>query len=190
MKTIRSFIAVPLPEMVVKACRECIGSMPGPGSAVKWVRPESIHITLKFLGEIPEAQVQSIAGATRQAVHNYSPFQLRTHRPGAFPGWNHPRVFWIGLQGEGVELLKQLQRSVESAMELLGFPRGKRAFSPHLTLGRVKQAEQCTRAARALREYPFPSLPIEVNAVKIIKSELRQGGAVYTDLETLLLSGQ
>ncbi len=157
---------------------------------VRWVDPAGAHLTLKFLGDTDRALIAPIGDALRTVAANFSPFTLRTAAPGAFPNLRRPRVLWLGLAGP-LDALTRFQSSVDAALATLGFPRETRPFSPHLTLGRVREeraSELIAAIPRLTATYAHlaarPGAPLPVEAIHLIRSELRPGGAHYTTLVT------
>jgi RNA 2',3'-cyclic 3'-phosphodiesterase len=153
------------------------------GAGVKWVRPDQFHLTLKFLGEIPEAEAAAALDALRLAAAGIGPFELEVCGLGAFPGPDRPRVIWAGIAG-GKRPLEELAAAVEKQMQLAGFPPEQRRFAAHLTLGRVReggflppQLGSLIRAAAARR---FGSHPL--TGAVLLKSELRPAGPLYTPI--------
>src|SRR5690606_30724510 len=156
-----------------------------PDGAVRWVRPEGIHVTLKFLGDVPRGSIADIQAALDEAVRGHSPFGLTAFGLGAFPNTRRPRVVWVGVEG-AVRRLKALRRSVEETISPLGYPAEDRPFEPHLTLGRVER-----RASRGeldligdlVERSEIGELASwQVEAVSLMRSELKPGGAVYTEV--------
>jgi len=188
---IRSFIAIELPDEVKRELAQLIYEL---GKAkypfVKWVDMENTHLTLKFLGNIPQGQVAKIAEAMKQAVRGKSPFQLEISRLGAFPSINQPRVIWIGVGGETDSLLK-LQREIDSRLVPLGFAPEKQPFVPHLTVGRVREnASPDDRKAlgQLLASRVFDSQGhIAVDSIKLMRSQLTPEGPVYSLLSVVAL---
>ncbi len=171
---LRLFIAAELPDEVKRSLEHAIDVLRKAGAdrGLRWVRPEGIHVTLKFLGAVPEAEVAQITDALANAVRKpgIAPFELQPYRFGAFHGGRHMphefrgsreaydynlRVVWVGMSGD-VDALKKLAVSVESAIAPLGYPTEKRPFAAHLTLARVRDdADRTTRVSmyRALEPY-------------------------------------
>jgi 2'-5' RNA ligase len=134
---VRAFIAVELPEEVKLFLKELSEELGAFGREVRWTRPQGIHLTLKFLGNVRKDALDSICERASVAFSDMKPVRLGVHGLGAFPGLNKPRVIWAGLKDEtGTAAL--LAEKIESLLEPLGFKREKRPFRPHLTLGRVK----------------------------------------------------
>ncbi len=185
-ETIRAFIAVELPEEVKAELGKLIEHLRRSGArGLRLVRVEGIHLTLKFLGDVPKARVEPITDALRRAVERHSPFKTQLGEVGVFPDRRNPRVLWAGLQGD-LEPLKALQRDVEEALARIGFAREPRAFSPHLTLARLQDGASPTdrrTAAEALFLADFRAgLDINVESASLIQSILKPGGAVYETL--------
>ncbi len=155
---------------------------------VRWVNPASIHLTLKFLGNIEEGKVEEIAQGIQGGIRGVKSWSAAIRNMGAFPSLRNPRVVWIGIEDQGGQLVR-LQNEIEKEMSKLGFEKEKRAFSPHLTLGRVRSPRGKDELAKYLldkRERAFGE--IRVDRIILFKSELRPSGAVYTALRELVFS--
>ena len=136
---IRSFIAIPVPDCGIRVLQDAVGRLDLElGKTVRWVRPEGIHLTLKFMGDIEPEIVERVLEALPPAAARFSPFELAISGLGVFPNAQRPRVLWAGVQG-GIETLSRLQQAVDDAVENIGLPKEDRRFSPHLTLGRVRR---------------------------------------------------
>jgi 2'-5' RNA ligase len=158
---------------------------------LRWVRPEGIHLTLKFLGETPRDRVASIVEALSASTTGVAPHELSLGKLGTFGSRNAPRVLWVDLEGD-LEPLLRLQEQVERALTPLGFPAENRRFSPHLTLARVRPEDARAVAeplASAITAVTAPSTRIEVRELSLMLSKLGPGGAVYTRLEAFPLAG-
>jgi 2'-5' RNA ligase len=191
--SIRTFIAIEL----TAECRESLAGVQKrlipAGKGVKWVRPEAIHLTLKFLGNIDEAQVEPVSEAMAQAAASCPPLRLRLKGVGAFPGVSRPRVVWVGVVGD-TQPLGALQRDLEARLARLGFEPEARAFSPHLTVGRVRDFPSSGRGKSPLAEAIVALSGLELEEFEageliLFRSELRPGGAVYTRLRQAALAG-
>jgi len=185
---IRSFIAIDLPEATRQALAAIQEQLKQCGAGVRWVKPSSIHLTLKFLGNIHPAQVEDIAPVVAQEVRDEPPITLGAAGLGAFPSRRKPRVIWIGMEGE-VQRLSRIQARVENALEPLGFVREKRPFQPHLTIGRVKDRRRLQAlidAMATLDMEPFNSF--DADEIILYKSDLRPTGAIYTKLHRMPLA--
>lgn len=179
---IRTFIALDLPVGVRKALGELQEIFRKTGAHVGWVKPDRIHLTLLFLGNVPEEEVPEIQSALDEAISSVRPFTLQAKGCGAFPSIKQMRVVWVGLQADN-EILLTLQKRAEDAMVTLGFEREDRPFKPHLTLGRVKGRRHLRELQEALMEHrSFEAEAFDVGEAVLYKSELRPEGAQYTAL--------
>jgi len=194
-EAIRAFIAIELPPAVrqgLAAVEDEIQSRAGKAAAkaVRWVPPENMHLTLKFLGESAAGTLQALTSSLRGEISRCSAFSFSVGGLGAFPNPRRPRVIWVGT--EAPEELPTLQKAVEAAARLLGYPAEERPFSPHLTLGRVSQnasPEEINLVARALGGVKVGTIgQAVVRQVHLFRSDLRPTGAVYTRLESFDLA--
>ncbi|MGA7677046.1 MAG: RNA 2',3'-cyclic phosphodiesterase [Dehalococcoidia bacterium] len=188
---IRSFIAIELPEEVKYGLHRLQAELTLPQySFVKCVAPESIHVTLKFLGNISPQKVAEITRVMEQASQGVSPFQLQITEVGAFPNMRQPRVLWVGIKGE-MDKLIAWQKRIDDGLVPLGFVKETRPFTPHLTLARVR--ENCSPGDRRDLGEVVMKTPIEVdykvavNSLNLMKSQLSPGGAVYSRLAEVKL---
>lgn len=158
--------------------------------AVRWVGPENIHLTLKFLGQVDEERVPGLISALQESSTQIAPFNMTVGGLGCFPNARRPNVIWAGLAGD-VSSAIELARRLEESFNRLGFPRETRPLSPHLTLGRVRR--EAGLADRTAVGAIVEALPAQVygtiaaNALHLIKSDLRPGGPVYTGLTSIAL---
>jgi len=189
-ETFRAFIAIDLPESVKSFLSEAQEALKSYGFGVKWVQPQNIHLTLKFLGDTATADTDKIAEAMTLAAMNCPIVSLTAKGIGVFPNVRRPRVIWAGLNGQ-VQTLANLQQTLNAHLANLGFATDTRAFKSHLTLGRVKgkiALDKMIAAIDNLKE--FGSESFETREVILFKSELRPSGAVYTRVQAIALQGQ
>jgi 2'-5' RNA ligase len=154
-----------------------------PRRAVRWVRAENVHLTLRFIGDVSTADLHALEAGLTQAVVGMPPFTLHLAAPGCFPNPHAPRVLWIGLAGE-LDALAALHQAVARATQAWGEPEG-RDFHPHLTLGRVnaKRHSELRAIGEAMDALSVPvSEPWRVNELHLMRSDLQPAGAVYTSL--------
>jgi 2'-5' RNA ligase len=178
----RTFIAIEIPQGTKQQMTEVQRRLKNAGIEAGWPRPEGMHLTLKFLGEVLDSQIADIKSALAAAVHGIGRFWLDIGGAGAFPNPKTARVVWTGVSGN-LEKLKILQAAVEDAMAGLGLERENKAFTPHITLGRIKYIRSKESWLRALDEVKDIKLPgFEVTAVSLMKSELKRTGAEYTEI--------
>lgn len=158
------------------------------GLRVRWVPPENIHLTLKFLGGIDDSRAGAIVEAVERVASRFEPFALRVQGFGAFPSLDRPRVLWIGLDCDPE--LTELQRAVEEAMQGLGFEPEDREFHPHLTVGRTRSKPSRTALDRLAETTDSLELTgtITVRAVDLMRSDLRPDGARYSVVESATLA--
>jgi len=191
MDTVRSFIAIELPQAVRTEIGLLQNKLQTPQQNwIKWVAPESVHLTLKFLGDIAIDRLEEIIAAMEDASSGIVPFKLKVQELGVFPNLNRIRVIWVGLTGD-LEKLQILQTNIEENMEILGFPAEERKFTPHLTLGRVRfqpPSSDLQKFTRLMEITKFDcSCEIDVDAVKLMKSELTPKGAIYSKIGSIKL---
>lgn len=185
MTTVRAFIAIDLPPAVKAALADVAATLGGrvPRGAVRWVRPEQMHLTLRFLGDTPVDRLPALAAALDAVTEGRAPFALRLTDVGCFPNARRPRVVWVGL-GRAEKELAALVAGLEAALRPLGWPPEDKPFRAHLTLGRVKDE----RAAQGVDwATAVPPLDVPVTAVRLIESQLRPDGPVYTVRHTSAL---
>lgn len=179
---LRLFVAVDLPDDVRRALATAQDELRRAGlGSLRWVRPEGIHLTLKFLGETHADRLDSIREAVATAVRGQAAFRLSLGAAGTFGGRRRPRVVWIDLEGD-LDRLRDLQASVERELVAAGFPPDERDYSPHLTLARVPQRTSPglgERIVDALAALDPPSAIFEAREVLVMRSTLGPGGAVY-----------
>ena len=189
---VRAFVAVDLSEDVERALGAAAQSLRDARiEGLRAVRPEGIHLTLKFLGDVPEARVDEIANAVSEAVAGSRQFEVSTGGPGAFPDSRRPQVLWVGIAGR-VQPLMRLQADIDAALGGLGFETETRPFHPHLTLARLDRGMpgSARRASLDALEAAGPpaGMRIPVCSVSLVRSILGRGGARYVRLATVLLA--
>lgn len=190
---LRAFIAIELDPEVRDALSRLQGKFKrgAPDGAVKWVNPESIHLTLKFLGDTPVSKLSKVADAMAAARDGLAAFDLSIEGRGCFPSCRRPRVVWVAVRDLSGGSLGHLQAAVERLVSPLGFPTEERGFSPHLTLGRIsRNAGPAAEAAvgRLVQESVVEQIARQrVTAVSLIRSDLRPAGPVYHTLASAKL---
>ena len=139
MPRIRTFIAVEMSPSVIGRVGDLIDKLRVAAAEVNWVRPQQMHLTLKFLGDVPDTETPDICRVVSSVAARFEPFEITCRGAGAFPNIRDPRTVWIGIE-DGAEELKRLAVEVEDALKTeLGYPKEQRGFHPHLTVGRVKR---------------------------------------------------
>jgi RNA 2',3'-cyclic 3'-phosphodiesterase len=185
MSLLRAFIAVEIPLEIRKTVCAATSKLRNEiGVLVRWVPIENMHLTLKFLGDVSPSNVELLSEMLRAEMDLFHCFELRLNGLGSFPNLKRPRVLYIGIQAPAA--LEALKRGIESASSRLGYGSEERGFSPHLTIGRVKQnvvATEQQAIRHALEDTKIDSLgTARVNSVELFKSDLKPTGSVYTRL--------
>jgi len=184
----RIFVAVAL----VPALREAIGGMPSrlnsAGSSLRWVSPDNLHLTLKFLGETAEVRVPKIAGAVREVAERTARFEITLAGMGAFPSPRRPQVVWVGV-GDGADHLVALAQDLDTALHRLKFPREHRPFQPHLTVARVRRAGPAPDLSGPLDGLGGLILGTQtVDTLHVMESTLNPSGAIHRPVDMVRLS--
>ncbi len=190
MEPIRSFIAIELPDELKRTLIQLQDHLKAGQSGVKWVSPQGIHLTLKFLGNITTGSIDEIILAMAKATEGISPFRLKIKDLGVFPNLKRIQVVWVGVSGE-VDQVSSMQRRIESELAPLGFTPESRPFTPHLTLGRLndrvslserQRLGQLIAGTRFEATYDF-----RVDFIHLIKSQLTREGAIYSRIGSIKL---
>jgi RNA 2',3'-cyclic 3'-phosphodiesterase len=186
METIRSFIAIELTaEVKAELAKIQSGLKQASNCASRWVNPESIHLTLFFLGDIRESQVVPVQEAITRTAACFAAFELRLGLPGAFPDMVRPQIIWVGLEGN-LSYLAEMQMKLVKELQPVGFKPENRPFSPHLTLARLRPeatpAERQNLAAALAHLVNTAKPVVAVKDISLMKSRLAASGAVYTRL--------
>jgi RNA 2',3'-cyclic 3'-phosphodiesterase len=190
-KTIRSFLALDPPEEILleigrvqNRLRKLIHG------DLRWVRPEAIHLTLKFFGDIRENDVANISAVMKKATAAVGKFELGIGGAGVFPDPHRPRIIWLGMNGD-VARLVTFQQGMERALQEIGFPREERPFQPHLTLGRIKTPKGLSGIAEALDQKKTDAAGrFTATGLCLFRSDLTPRGAIYTRLAFYPFAGQ
>ena len=181
----RCFIAINIDEKIRKALAKLQDELRGKAdvnkSDVKWVNPDTIHLTLKFLGEAKDEQVVDVCNITGDVASRHKSFQLDVESVGHFGG-RSARVLWVGT-GQNSDKLLQLQEDLEQQLDLVGWPRETRKFSGHLTLCRIRNARAGVKLAQMISEYKdFKLGTMPADSVSVYQSQLTPKGPIYTVL--------
>jgi 2'-5' RNA ligase len=182
----RTFIAIELPDQIKNQIGQEQEPLKKTKAFVSWVKPGNIHVTLKFLGEVPEEKTDEVFSATEKAVEGIKRFTMSLKGMGSFPNFRRPRVIWVGA-GSGQEELSGMAGKIEEEMEKIGFPKEKRRFSPHFTIGRVKSPKNIEKLMKMIKSSDFQTEEIAVSEVVVMRSQLHPTGAIYTPLKKIPL---
>lgn len=182
MADIRCFIAIEIDGAIIEALAGVQQQLRQSGAAVGWVRPASIHITLKFLGDVAEERLPAIGGELAEIAGHHAPFQMMVTGAGAFPSLRRPRIIWAGIS-DGAENVAALAQEIETRLEAFGFAREARPFTPHITLGRVKEPVGIGALATLIEQHTADQFGVmPVAQLTLMRSELSPQGARYTAL--------
>lgn len=186
-KTIRAFIAIELPARIAQELEKIQDRLKDETNKTTWVKPENIHLTIKFLGDIETNKIDSIIKVLEDAAYNLSNLKISIRGIGAFPTIENPRVLWIGIKEDDTNI-SQLYNNLEHGLTALGFEREQRAFKPHLTLGRIKLLVDKRTLKQRLERLADISLGnFEADSFYLFKSTLTPEGAVHTKLKEVEL---
>lgn len=183
--TVRTFVALELSEGQKDGILSLVGELRSRGIRAGWARRETLHLTLRFLGDVEVERLERVSAAVRAAAAGTPAFMLATSGVGAFPNARRPRVVWVGVEA-GPELF-ELQSALERELELAGFPRERRPFRPHLTMGRIRDPEGAAGLSEALSALTVPREETLAAEVRVMKSTLAPGGAVHEVLDAIPL---
>jgi 2'-5' RNA ligase len=189
----RVFIAIDIDDQIRAGLgrlqKELINKTGISKSDVKWVSPDNIHLTLKFLGEIKDEQTINVCNVVKEVAGRHNSFELAVESVGCFGG-KSARVVWVGL-GEGSNNLLQLQKDLEEQLSSAGWPPEEREFTGHLTLCRVKNPKAGFKLAGAIEDYKdFKLGNLAVESINVYQSQLTPSGPIYTVLGSFKLCGK
>ncbi len=191
MEQIRCFIAIELPDEVKRGLTQLQAQLKsGNQPWVKWVDPYSIHLTLKFLGNVAVDRIDKITRAMGEAVQGASPFRLEVKDLGVFPNLRRVQVAWVGVSGE-VDKLVHLQQRIESSLVPQGFTAESRPFTAHLTLARIRDRaspDERQRFGQLIADTKFEAAyTFRVDAINLMRSQLTREGAIYSRIGSVEL---
>jgi 2'-5' RNA ligase len=190
MESLRAFIAIRLPPDIIELAGELQSRFKSAGLKLRWVRLHSLHLTLRFLGNIPEQAIADLKGAMQRASLGYGPLDLAAQGMGVFPGIKRPRVLWIGIGGE-LHKLSELVAGLGDELERIGFAKKKRAFRGHLTLARMKRPVDSRILLEAMQDFGrYNPRPFSARQMILYQSDLRPQGALYTARATVNLASR
>jgi len=180
--SIRLFIAIELPAVQKQRLEDIQSKLKRKAPAVRWVNPKNIHLTLKFLGDMEENSLPEVEKIVDACARECRPCSIRLCGVGAFPNIHSPRVIWVGIQDES-GTLKTLAQKLESLLTKLGVEEDGRPYSPHLTLGRVKEKIRGMSFSDALSPLKGEEAgEVMVDEISLIRSDLTPHGPIYTIL--------
>ncbi len=182
----RLFVAIELTDVVREALKEVQSALERSCKDVRWVRAEQMHLTVKFLGEVPDGEVPRVAEAVARSAARTAPFELELTECGCFPPRGPARIVWVGAQ-DGLGALHKCVDAVENELEGVGFPKELRAFSPHLTVGRVKEGRSDSGVRSATEGVKVKRVGQPVRELALMSSVLSPRGPLYSVVSRLKL---
>ena len=185
MSKIRTFIAIEIDEPIREKIAALQNELKKTNEPVRWVNPKNIHLTLKFLGEVDVAIIESISECINDVAENFSSFSFAVKGVGVFPNFKRPRVLWTGIENGSGELVKMAGEISEQLNEL-GFAKERRPFKTHLTMARVK-SRLSTKFLEKIKGFEFDGGEVIANEIVIMRSELKSAGAVYSPFKKSVL---
>jgi 2'-5' RNA ligase len=186
MRQVRAFLAIPVTDELRQAMARMQRELAACLRGIRWVDPATIHLTLRFFGDVPEESLEKIGEVMLSVGRLCAPFQAEATGIGAFPSPARPRVIWLGVRGG--PSLAALHAAMEAGLRQIGFPGEDRPFSPHLTLGRCRQRIMAAQPAlERFRDVVCGPLPVD--RVILYESRLEPGGAVHLPRKTIFLGG-
>ncbi|RLE14530.1 RNA 2',3'-cyclic phosphodiesterase [Candidatus Aerophobetes bacterium] len=186
----RVFIAVELPEAVKKEIARIQNKIMNTPGRIRWVKPSSLHITLKFLGEIEKEKLNRVFEVTQKIADKFKPFFFEIKGVGIFPETGSPRIIWIGIEKGHLEL-GRMAKELEDRLFEQGFPRERKKWTPHITLGRVKRLNNQEIIRKLInQEKQTTGGWVKAETISLMQSHLTPQGAIYTPLERFPLKGE
>lgn len=188
--TIRTFLAIDLPKGILNQ----IGSLQyrlrsSLEGMIRWTKPDRMHLTIKFFGNLSEADIKNLSHILEKQVKGIKPFSLKVETIGVFPSLSRPRVLWLGIVNDDGKLVT-IQNDIENELASNGFPKEERPYRPHLTLGRMKTERRIEGLDRTIEENKsFSAGDFEAKGLSLYRSDLQPGGPVYTRLGYFPFSG-
>jgi 2'-5' RNA ligase len=178
-EAVRTFICIDLPESLKERIAVLQNELRRIDAQASWVKAENIHLTLKFLGDVPQSKIAGVIAAARHAIGSCSPFQVTVGGAGCFPSPRNPAVLWIGL-AKLPETLAKLHRALEDELAKEGVAHETKSFKPHLTIARLRNPRNAGRLADAFLSQGFEDESFLVSEVIVMRSQLSPKGSVYT----------
>ena len=175
---LRTFIAIELNTTLTQSIADIQQQFKKANADVKWIEPPNAHITLKFLGDTSLEKISGIQKMIQAVASRISPFTIEFQEIGAFPQLEHPRIIWIGLK-EHQNIIKDIAQQLENELASLGFPKERRDFSSHITIGRVRSLRGKAELMERIQEVTVPHLTQEINCLTLFQSTLTPQGAIY-----------
>ena len=187
---LRLFVAADIPREIRGLLASTMERMRGKGVEARWVKPENLHLTLKFIGDYSEDGLDRLSLEMRKAADRSVPFEVVMGGCGAFPSQRKARVIWVGM-AHGVDGAASIARKLDARLEKAGVKRDQRQFRGHLTLARLRRPQDCTHVLEDMAGMlgGLQDLPFQVEEIKLFRSILRPQGPTYVELASVVLGG-
>ena len=181
--TIRTFIAIPLDPHIRQTIAQAQNHLKELDCNIKWVNPENIHLTLKFLGEVKLKKIDAVKQSLEDLLGSVKPLPIELTQLGAFPNVKRPRIIWVGLNDD-TKAISQLVSALEETLEKIGFKKEGRPFSPHITIGRIQSLKNLNLLSPEISGYSLPpDLRQTISHITLYKSTLTSDGPIYDALK-------
>ena len=185
--SIRVFVCIEVPAPIQQRIGGLQAQLRATGVQISWTKASNIHLTIKFLGDVATSRIPAITEGINKAASVIGSFKIEVAGTGCFPSERNPRVLWVGIR-EVPDALKQLHSSIENELASRGFAREPKKFSPHLTIGRVRNPQGASGLAQELIATGFEAEEFNVSAVTLMQSKLNPAGSIYTPISHVHLS--
>jgi len=183
----RIFISIELPDEIKKNLDKLMAKLKETEAAVKWVKAENLHLTLKFLGWVEDKQLDNLIKLTKEAVSGFESFKISFENLGTFPSGENPKIIWVGTDKGGQELCK-LAKNLEQTLAAAGYSKESREFRSHITIGRVKKKQGADKLKEKIKSLSAPKFgEVLVDRISIMESTLTKSGAIYKKIKEVTL---
>lgn len=186
-RLLRTFLSIPVPTSVDPVRDKLKDTVDSNGAKISWVRKGNFHLTLKFIGDTPEDEVEKISHTIKDIITRTPLMQFEISDTGCFPKKERPRVLWMGIKGD-LKPLQELVKNINHALDPLGYPKEEKNYIPHLTIARIRYPQKTTPDVSSFLEAQFEPISFSINKIHFIRSELFFKGSVYTILDTHFLT--
>ncbi|MFC1620489.1 RNA 2',3'-cyclic phosphodiesterase [Candidatus Neomarinimicrobiota bacterium] len=183
---LRTFFGFSLPREVSRTASGLRTLVEDPKNAVRWVKGENIHLTVRFLGATPKTVLEQIGPAITEKLKNCTPMMVHIDRTGVFPVPSRPRILWMGVEGD-ISPLQEIERNIHEVVGPLGFPKEQRPFVPHVTIGRVRYPQKITPDVSKFINAEFDQIECPLNELHLFESRPADKGVVYIPVLTFPL---
>jgi len=183
-ENVRAFIAVELSKAAKDEIERIINSLKDADTNTKWLSSQTMHLTLKFLGSVSPEKVKDITSSIKTISEDITTFNITFSDIGVFPSERRPKVVWVGIKDDNGEV-QALSSKVEGAMEKEGFTREDRPFTPHITLGRIKNGKNIDKLMSITKSINVSPIVSTISRIVLFRSELTSKGAIHTPISKI-----